>query len=183
MNQGRDIKGAAYWINHCMMTYMRHHISCTAQAQQLSFRGRVYETDQVILANFSCRVTNWCTFVAFFFFYFRRYYYIQTLYSSSSVQFSLFTATRLAYRQLYIMSATLAAITQPKPTHGRTKSQSQLPFFTWLLSRAVAYRPDSVTQVCRMASVLSASVCVCLSLSLSHSNTGITSAIQKIGID
>ena len=111
-----------------------------------------------------------------FFFNLRRYYYIQTLYSPSSVQFSLFTATCLAYRQLYIMSATLAAITEPKPTHGRTKSQSQPPFFTWLLSRAVAYRPDSVTQVCRMASVLSACVCVCVCVCLS------LSLIQTLGL-
>lgn len=112
----------------------------------------------------------------------------------SSAQFSLFTAICLAYRRQYIMSAALAAITEPKPTRGPSESKSQLPFFTRLLSHAAAYRPDSVTQVCGMASALAASishppmcvhawVCRCVCVCLPHSNSGITSAIQKIGID
>lgn len=38
------------------------------------------------------------------------------------------------------------------------KSQSQLPFFTRLLSHAVAYRSNSGAQVCRMASAPSLSL-------------------------
>lgn len=37
------------------------------------------------------------------------------------------------------------------------KSQSQLPFFTQLLSHVVAYRSNSGAQGCRMASALSPS--------------------------
>lgn len=96
---------------------------------------------------------------------------------------STFYTVFLANRQPYIMSAPLAAITERKPAHSQSKSQSQLPCFTWLLSHTAAYRPDSVTQVCRMALVLSPSIYLPLSVSFAHSGTGTILVIQKIGID